>query len=77
MKLGGGDIELGKQLPLEAGERKPKLHLLEHGGVDEPEQLAVAPLIVRTERFIREAGQHGHFAIVLFMEGKVGLVSFP
>ena len=53
MKLGGGDIELGEELPLEVGERKPKLHLLEHGGVDETKQLAAAPLIVRTDRFIR------------------------
>ena len=53
------------------------LHFLEHGGVDEAEQLVVAPLIVRADRFTREAGQHDHLATMLFMEGKVGLVSFP
>ena len=29
MKLGGGDVELGKELPFETGERELELHLLE------------------------------------------------
>ena len=29
MKLGGGDVELGKELPFETGEREFELHLLE------------------------------------------------
>ena len=77
MKLGRGDVELGQQLSLEASKRKPKLHFLEEGGVDEAEQVVVVPLIVRADRFTRVAGQHGHFAIVLLVEGKVGLASFP
>ena len=41
MELGGGDVELGQQLPLEVSERKPKFHLLEQRGIDETEQLVV------------------------------------
>ena len=29
MELGGGDVELGQELPLKAGEGKPEFHLLE------------------------------------------------
>ena len=77
MKLGRGDVELGQQLSFKTSKRKPKLHFLEQGSVDEAEQLAVVPFIVRTDRFTREAGQHDHFAIMLLVEGKVGLISFP
>ena len=68
MELGRGDVELGQQLPLEASERKPKFHFLEQCGVDEAEQLAVAPLIVHTDWFSMEARQHCHFAIVLLVK---------
>ena len=37
MELGGGDVELGKKLPLKASEGKPEFHLLEQGCVDEAE----------------------------------------
>jgi len=68
MELGRGDVELGQQLPLEASERKPKLHFLEQRGVDEAEQLAVVPLIVSTDWFSKEARQHCHFVIMLFVK---------
>jgi len=29
MELGGGDVELGEELPFETGERELELHLLE------------------------------------------------
>ena len=41
MELGGGDVELGEELPFKASEGKPKFHLLEQGGVYEAEQPAV------------------------------------
>ena len=43
MELGGGYVKLGQELPLKACEGKPKLDLLEHGGVDEAEGGVVAP----------------------------------
>ena len=46
MKLGGGDVELGKKLPFKASEGKPKFHLLEQGGVDEAERPTVVPLVI-------------------------------
>ena len=72
-----GDVELGQQLSLKTSKRKPKLHFLEKGSVDEAEQLAVVPLIGCADRFTWEAGQHDHFAVMLLVEGKVGLISLP
>ena len=48
MELGGGDVELGKELPFEAGERELELHLLESGRVDEAEGPVSAHLIIGT-----------------------------
>ena len=77
MKLGRGDVELGQQLSLKTSKRMPKLHFLEQSSVDEAEQLVVVTLIVRADWFTREAGQHDHFAIMLLVKGKVGLIFFP
>ena len=55
MKLGGGDVELGKKLPFKASEGKPKFHLLEQGGVYEAEQPAGVPLIVNAHRHVGRA----------------------
>ena len=41
MKLGGGYIQLGQELPLEAGEGESKFDFLEHFSVDEAEGAAV------------------------------------
>ena len=46
MELGGGNVELGKKLPLKASEGKPKFHLLEQGCVNEAEGSTVVRLVV-------------------------------
>ena len=46
MELGGGDVELGKKLPLKASEGKPEFHLLEQGCVNEAEGSTVVRLVV-------------------------------
>jgi len=53
MKLGGGYVELGQELPLEASEGEAELNLLEHGGIDEAEGFTIAPLVVGADGFSR------------------------
>ena len=43
MKLGGGYVKLGQELPLETSEGEAELDLLEHRGIDEAEGFVVAP----------------------------------
>ena len=76
MKLGGGYVELGQELPLKACEGKPKLDLLEHGGVNEAEGSVVAPLIVGADGLTGRTRTHGHFVIVLFAEREMLLITF-
>jgi len=76
MKLGGGYIQLGQELPLEAGEGESEFHFLEHGGVDEAEGAAVAPLVISADRLARRTRVHRHFVIVFLVERKVSLVTF-
>jgi len=76
MELGGGYVKLGQELPLKACEGKPKLDLLEHGGVNEAEGGIVAPLIVGADGHTGRTRTHGHFVIVLFAEREVLLITF-
>jgi len=73
MKLGGGYVKLGQELPLEAGERESKLDFLEHCGVDEAEGAAVAPLVIGANRLSRRTRMHRYLVIVFLAEGKVSL----
>ena len=76
MKLGGGYVELGQELPLKACEGKPKLDLLEHSGVNEAERGVVTPLIVGADGLTRRTRAHRHLVIVLFAEREVILITF-
>ena len=76
MKLGGGYVELGQELPLKACEGKPKLDLLEHGGVDKAERGFVAPLIIGADGLTGRTKAHNYFVIVLFAEREVIRITF-
>jgi len=76
MELGGGYVKLSQELPLKACEGKPKLDLLEHGGVDEAKGGVVASLIVGADGLIGRTRTHEHFVIMLFAKGEVFLITF-
>ena len=76
MKLGGGYVELGQELPLKVCEGKPKLDLLEHSGIDKAERGVVAPLIIGADGLTGRTRAHRHFVIVLFAEREVILITF-
>ena len=76
MKLGGGYVKLGQELPLEAGERESELDFLEHCGVDEAEEVVVAPLVISANRLSRRTRMHGYLVIVFLAKRKVSLVTF-
>jgi len=76
MKLGGGYIQLSQELPLEAGEGESEFDFLEHGGVDEAEGVAVAPLVINADRLTRRKRMHRYLVIVFLAERKVSLVTF-
>jgi len=76
MKLGGGYVKLGQELPLKAGERKSELDLLEHCGVNEAEGVAVAPQVISANRLAGRTRTHRYLVIVLFAEGEVILITF-
>ena len=76
MKLGGVYVELGQELPLEASEGEAKLDLLEHGGIDEAEGFAIAPLVVGADGFSRGTRMNGHLLIMLLAKEKVSLTTF-
>ena len=46
VELGGGNVELGEELPLATCKGKPEFHLLEQGCVDKAEGSAVVCLVV-------------------------------
>jgi len=50
MKLGGGYVKLGQELPFEMSEGEAELDLLEHHGIDEAEGLAIAPLVLQEDK---------------------------
>ena len=76
MKLGGGYVELGQELPLKECEGKSKLDLLEHSGVDKAERGVVAPLIIGADGLTGRTRAHIYFVIVLFAEREVILITF-
>jgi len=76
VKLGGGYVKLGQELPLEAGEGKSELDLLEHCGVDEAEGAAVAPQVISVNGLAGRARTHRHLVIVLFVEREMILITF-
>jgi len=76
VKLGGGYVKLGQELPLEAGERESELDFLEHCGVDEAEGVAVAPLVIGANGLSRRTRMHRYLVIVFLAERKVSLVTF-
>jgi len=76
MKLGGGYVKLSQKLPLEAGERESELDFLEHRGVNEAKWVAVAPLVISTNRLSGRTRTHRYLVIVFFAERKVSLVTF-
>jgi len=76
MKLGGGYVELGQKLPLEASKGEAELDFLEHGGIDEAEGFAIAPLVVDADGFSRGTRMNGHLVIMLLAKGKVSLITF-
>jgi len=71
MELGGGDVELGQKLPLEACEGKPEFDLLEHSCVYEAEGGLVAPLIIGADWLIGRTRPHDHSVVMLFTEREV------
>ena len=75
MELGGGDVELGKKLPLKPCKGKPEFHLLEQGCVNEAEGPAVVRLVISTNWQVGEARQHCHLFVVLLVKRLVRLVS--
>jgi len=75
MELGGGNVELGQELPLKACEGKPEFDLLEHSGVYEAKRGVVAPLIIGADWLTGRTRPHNHFVIVLFTEREVFLVT--
>jgi len=76
MKLGGGYVKFGQELPLEAGEGESELDFLEHCGVDEAGGVVVAPLVIDANRLSRWTRMHRYLVIVFLAEGKVSLVTF-
>jgi len=76
MKLGGGYIKLGQELPLEAGEGESEFDFLEHCSVNEAEGTAVTPLVIGANRLSRRTRMHGYLVIVFLAERKVSLVTF-
>jgi len=76
MKLGGGYVELGQELPLKACEGKPKLDLLEHCGVDKAEKGVVAHLIIGADELTGRTRAHNYFVIMLFAEREVIRITF-
>ena len=77
MKLGGGYVKLGQELPLKAGERKSELDLLERRGVNEAKRGAIAPLIISANRLSGRTRTHRYLVIMFFAEREVILVTFP
>jgi len=76
MKLGGGYIQLGQELLLEAGEGESEFDFLEHCTVDEAEGAAVAPLVIGANQLSRRTRMQRYLVIVFLAERKVGLVTF-
>ena len=76
MKLGGGYVELGQELPLKVCGGNPKLDLLEHSGIDKAERGIVAPLIIGADGLAGRTRAHRYFVIVLFAERKVIRITF-
>jgi len=76
MKLSGGYVKLGQELPLETSEGEAELDLLEHRGIDEAEGLAVAPLVVSADGFSERTRMNSHLVIMLLVERKVSLITF-
>jgi len=71
LELGGGNVELGQKLPLEAREGKSEFDLLEHGCVYEAEGGLVAPLIIGADWLTGRTRPHDHFVVMLFTEREV------
>ena len=76
MKLGGGYVKLGQELPLETSEGEAELDLLEHRSIDEAEGFVAAPLVVSAYGFSGRTGMNGHVVIVFLAERKVSLITF-
>ena len=76
MKLGGGYIKLGLELPLEAGEGESEFVFLEHYSVDEAKGAAVAPLVIGANRLSRRTRMHRYLVFVFLAKRKVSLVTF-
>ena len=76
MKLGGGYVKLGQELPLETSEGEVELDLLEHRSIDEAEGFVVAPLVVSTDGFSGRTGMNRHLVIMFLAERKVSLITF-
>ena len=75
MELGGGNVELGQKLPLEACEGIPKFDLLEHSCVYEAEGGLVAPLIIGADWLFGRTRPHDHSVVMLFIKREVFPVS--
>ena len=76
MKLGGGYVKLGQELPLETSKGEAELDLLEHSGIDEAEGFTVAPLVISADGFSRRTRMNRHLVIVFLAERKVSLITF-
>ena len=76
VKLGGGYVKLGQELPLETSEGEAEFDLLEHRGVDEAEGFVVAPLVVNADGFSGRTRMNSHLVIMLLAERKVSLITF-
>ena len=76
MKLGGGYVKLGQELPLETSKGEEEFDLLEHRGIDEAEGLAVAPLVVSADGFPGRTRMNSHLVIMFLAERKVSLITF-
>jgi len=76
MKLGGGYVKLGQELPLETSEGEAGLDLLEHRGIDKEEGLAIAPLVVSADGFSGRTRMNRHLVIVFLVERKVSFITF-
>ena len=75
VKLGGGNVELGLEFPLESGEREPEFDLLEESCVDEAEGPVGAYFVIKAHWQSGGARQHHHPLVVLLVKRLIGLVT--
>jgi len=74
--LGRGYVKLGQELPLEASEGEAELDLLDHGGIDEAEGFAIAPLVFGADGLSGRTRMNTDLVIMFLAERKVSLITF-